>query len=204
MAVVMLVSLYTGRVVLDVLGVTDYGVYNVVSGIVILFSFLNTALSNSSQRYLSIAVEKVDNDIIEKTFSVCLALHLILAAVIVILCETAGLYYVRHFLSVPIGKEHLSVIAFHLAVAATIINVLRVPFYAVLIAYENMAAVAYLSIVEAGLKLAGVLVLPLIPGEKLIVYSFILLGVYLLVLLSFSLYSLLRYHIKIHKVSDWR
>ena len=204
MAVVMLVSLYTGRVVLDVLGVADYGVYNVVSGIVVLFSFLNTALSNSSQRYLSIAVEKVDKDIIEKTFSVCLALHLILAAVLVILCETAGLYYVRHFLSVPIGKEHLSVIAFHLAVAATIINVLRVPFYAVLIAYENMAAVAYLSIAEAGLKLAGVLVLPFIPGEKLIVYSFILLGVYLLVLLSFSLYSLLRYHIKIHKVSDWK
>ena len=85
MAVVMLVSLYTGRVVLNVLGVADYGVYNVVSGIVVLFSFLNTALSNSSQRYLSITVAEGDKAGIENTFAVCLALHLMLAAVILAL-----------------------------------------------------------------------------------------------------------------------
>ena len=204
MAVVMLVSLYTGRVVLDVLGVTDYGVYNVVSGIVVLFSFLNTALANSSQRYLSIAVEGGEKSRVENTFSVCLALHLSLAAVILVLCETAGLYYVRHWLSVPEGKEHLAVAAFHLSVAATCVNVLRVPFYAVLISYENMSAVAYLSILEAMLKLGGVLLLPHVHGEKLIVYSLLLLGVYLLVLLSFALFSLIRYHIRIRRVSDWR
>ena len=204
MAVVMLVSLYTGRVVLDVLGVVDFGVYNIVSGIVVLFSFLNTALSNSSHRYLSIAVEEGTQTVVENTFSVCLALHLALAAVILLLCETAGLYYVRNILSVPAGKEHLAQVAFHLAVAATCVNILRVPFYAVLIAYENMAAIAYLSIFEAGLKLGGVLILHLILGEKLIVYPLLLLGVYLLVLLSFALYSLLKYRLKLRSVSDWR
>lgn len=204
MAVVMLVSLYTGRVVLNVLGVVDYGVYNVVSGIVVLFSFLNTALSNSSQRYLSISVAESDRAAVENVFSVCLALHIILAAVIALLCETAGLFYVKHCLSVPEGKEHLAVVAFHLAVAATVANVLRVPFYALLISYENMSAVAYLSIMEAALKLGGVLLLPLIPGEKLVVYSLVLVVVYVLVLFSFAVFALLRYHIVLRRVSDWR
>ena len=204
MAVVMLVSLYTGRVVLNVLGVADYGVYNVVSGIVVLFSFLNTALSNSSQRYLSITVAEGDKAGLENTFAVCLALHLMLAAVILALCETVGLYYVRHYLSVPEGKEQLAVATFHLAVAATCANVLRVPFYAVLISFENMSAVAYQSMLEAALKLGGVLLLPFIPGEKLIVYSMTLLAVYVLVLLSFALFALIRYHIALRRVSDWR
>ena len=204
MAVVMLVSLYTGRVVLNVLGVIDYGVYNVVSGIVVLFSFLNTALSNSSQRYLSITVAEGDKAGIENTFSVCLALHMMLAAVILVLCETVGLYYVRHYLSVPEGKEQLAVVTFHLAVAATCANVLRVPFYAVLISFENMSAVAYLSILEAVLKLGGVLLLPFIPGEKLIIYSLTLLAVYVLVLLFFAAFSLIRYRIALRRVSDWR
>ena len=204
MAVVMLVSLYTSRVVLNVLGVVDYGVYNVVSGIVVLFSFLNTALANSSQRYLSITVAQGDKAGIENTFSVCMALHLMLAAVILLLCESVGLFYVRHYLSVPEGKENLAILTFHLAVAATCLNVLRVPFYAILISYENMTAVAYLSILESALKLGGVLLLPYIPGEKLIVYSLVLMVVYLLVLFSFALFSLIRYHIRIRLVSDWR
>lgn len=204
MAVVMLVSLYTSRVVLNVLGVVDFGVYNVVSGIVVLFSFLNTALANSSQRFLSISIAGGSRTAVESTFSVCLFLHMALAALILLLCETAGLYYVRHYLSVPQGKETLAIFAFHLAAAATCMNVLRVPFYAVLISYENMSAVAYLSIAEALLKLCGVLLLPHVPGEKLQAYSVMLLVVYLLVLLSFMAVSIFRYRLRLRRVRDWK
>ena len=204
MAVVMLVSLYTSRVVLDVLGVADFGVYNVVSGIVVLFSFLNTALANASQRYLSIAIAEADRKVVDSTFSVCLTLHVVLAAVILLLCETAGLFYVKNYLSVPDGKERIAVFAFHIAAFSTCANVLRVPFYALLISYENMSAIAYLSIAEAFLKLGGVLLLPVIPGEKLAVYSVMLLSVYLLVLASFILFCFLRYKVRISKVKDWK
>ena len=202
MAVVMLVSLYTSRVVLNTLGVEDFGVYNVVSGIVVLFSFLNTALANASQRYLSISIAGGERSEVERTFSVCLLLHLSLAAVILILCETAGLYYVRTYLSVPEGKRSLAVFAFHFASFATCVNVLRVPFYAVLISYENMSAVAYLSIAEAVLKLGGILALPYIPGEKLVVYSVLLLVVYVVVLSAFATVCILRYRLRFRLTAD--
>lgn len=202
MAIIMLVSLYTSRVVLNVLGVEDFGIYNVVSGIVILFSFLNTALTNASQRYLSVAIGAGDRKHFLKVFSTSCYLHVVLVLLFIIISETVGLWYVKEVLSVPEGKESLAVTTYHLAIISTSINIIRVPFQATIISYEHMSAYAYISIAEAFLKLIAVSILPIISGVKLILYSELLVGVYVCVLLCFMIYCIITYKIRLVSVSD--
>ena len=101
MLVVMGVSLYTSRIVLNVLGVTDFGIYNVVGSIVTMFVFLRSALGNATNRYISFALGKNDYENLKKVFSTCLIVHFFLAVLVVLLCETIGLWLLYHKMIIP-------------------------------------------------------------------------------------------------------
>lgn len=181
MALIMLVTLYTSRVILNALGVVDFGIYNVVAGVVVLFSFLNSALMNASQRYLSIAVENNETNSIQDVFSSCMMLHLLLCVILIVLAETVGLWFLNEKLSIPSERLTAANWVYQSAVLSTCINVIRVPYHSMIIAEEDMSFFAYLSIVEAILKLTIAYIITVFAYDRLISYSILLLIVTLLV-----------------------
>lgn len=181
MALIMLVTLFTSRVVLNALGVVDYGIYNVVAGVVVLFSFLNSALMNASQRYLSIAVDTGDTANIQSVFSTCMLLHLLLCVVLVVLAETIGLWFLNYKLSIPADRLIAANWVYQSAVLCACVNVIRVPYHSMIIAEEDMSFFAYLSIVETVLKLGIAYLILVLAIDRLISYSLLLLIVTLLI-----------------------
>lgn len=177
MLLVMGISIYTSRIILGTLGVEDYGLYTVIAGVVVLFSFLDSALNNSSQRYLSIAAGEGDNRKIETVFSTSFMLHFGLAIFIGLLTELVGLYLLKHHLNIPPSNYSVALITFHIVVFTTMVNVINVPFNAAIIANEKMSFYAYASIVEAILKFLIVFSLYYFDYNKLILYSALLLCV---------------------------
>lgn len=188
MLLVMGISIYTSRIILGTLGVEDYGLYTVIAGVVVLFSFLDSALNNSSQRYLSIAAGEGDNRKIETVFSTSFMLHFGLAIFIGLLTELVGLYLLKHHLNIPPNNYSVALVTFHIVVITTMVNVVNVPFNAVIIANEKMGFYAYASIVETTLKLLIVYSLSFFDSNKLILYSLLLLGIHITMLTWRMLY----------------
>ncbi len=145
----MLISLYTTRVVLDVLGVEQYGIYQAVGGIVVMLSFINAALSNGTSRFLTFELGKGDFEKLKKTFSTLLSLHIIIAAAVVLFAETVGLWFVCNKLIIPNGMMHSAIIVYQLSILTSIITITQVPYNASIISHERMGVYAYLSIFEA-------------------------------------------------------
>lgn len=170
-AVVMLVSLYIARVVLDVLGVEDYGIYNVVGSIVVLFSFLNNAMTQASQRFITFELGKKEKAQLQKVFSMCINTQVLIVIVIVILAETIGLWFLNSKLNIPTDRMEAANWVYQFSILTFGINVLRVPYDASVIAYERMSFFAYASIIDAFLKLGAVFILKIIVFDKLIMYS---------------------------------
>lgn len=177
MFIMMFISFYTSRVVLNVLGVEDFGLYNIIGGIVVLFSILNGALSSSTQRFLNYEIGKDNKAGVTSVFKNSLSLHLILICVILILSESIGLWYVNNLLDVPIGRLRAANYIYQFTIATFVLNVLRVPFNASIIAYEKMNFYAYISIAEAILKLLIVYLLLMSVYDKLIIYGFLMMMV---------------------------
>lgn len=203
MFLMMVVSLYTSRVILSVLGVIDTGIYNVVGGAVGMFSFLNGALSGATSRFLTYELAQGEESRLKETFAAALIVHMIVACVILLLLETVGLWFVNHKLDIPAERMVAARVAFHLSVIASIISVIQVPYSASLIAHEKMGAFAYMSILEAVLKLAicyGVLISPL---DKLIVYAILILIVRVLVQFIYWYYCIRRFpECHLFKIND--
>ena len=173
----MLVSLYTVRVVLSVLGAENYGIYNVVAGVVTMFGFLSGVMAMASQRYFSFDMGKGDTEHLKTTFSVTFQIYLLLAFVIVLLAETVGLWFVNHKLVIPAERMSAANWIFQAAIVSFLLTLITTPYMAAIIAHENMKVYAYVSIVEAGLKLAIVFLLRVLPFDKLIVYGILLASV---------------------------
>ena len=153
MFIMMGVSLYTSRVVLQKLGVDDFGLYNIVGGVVVLFSVFNSSLAGSTQRFLNYEMGREDVSSVNKVFQCSIMLHVILCVILIILAETIGWWYINAYLNVPLGRYDAASIVYQLSVLTFCINVLRVPFNACIIAHEKMDFYAYVSVAEAGLKL---------------------------------------------------
>lgn len=185
---IMLVSLYTVRAVLATLGAEDYGIYNVVAGVVVMFGFVNNAMATSVQRYLTFFIGKNDSEKTQVVFSKSLVIHGLICMVFVLLAETAGLWFLRTKLNIPAGRSAAAFWCYQAAVATTIASIIRVPYNAVIIAYERMSFFAGLSVIEALLKLAVVFLLVVSPFDKLVAYSFLLAAVALLILAVYKLY----------------
>lgn len=185
---IMLVSLYTVRVVLATLGAEDYGIYNVVAGVVVLFSFVNSAMATSVQRYLNFCIGKNDAEKTQAVFSKSLIIHGFICLIFILLAETVGLCFLNSKLNIPEERTGAALWCYQAAVFTTLINIMRVPYNAVIIAYEKMKFFAGLSIVEALLKLGVVFLLVLSPLDKLVSYSFLLTVVASLIFATYKFY----------------
>lgn len=151
--ILMAVGLYTSRVVLNSLGIDDYGIYNVVGGFVVTFSFLSLSMTNASSRYMSTAIGKSNFDLISHTFNVVVTIHLILASVILILCETIGLWFVLNKMIIPTDRAVAAFWVYQFSVVSFIVSIVYVPFNSLIVSHERMNAFAYISIFDSFAKL---------------------------------------------------
>lgn len=186
-AIVMLISLYVSRVVLDVLGVEDYGIYNVVGSIVVLFSFLNAAMTQASQRFITFELGKKDKAQLQKVFITSLNTQIIIVIAVVFLAETLGLWFLNYKLNIPPERLVAANWVYQFSIITFSVNVLRVPYEATVIAYEKMSFFAYASIIDAVLKLGTVYLIKVILFDKLISYSGLL---FLIALTMFFVYKI--------------
>jgi O-antigen/teichoic acid export membrane protein len=169
------VSLYTIRVVLNVLGVEDYGINNVVAGVVALSAFLPGTMASATQRFFSFALGANDDQKIRKIFSVNCVLYLAIALLALLALETIGLWFVTKHLHVPPARYDAALLLYHVATLTFIIGIFTSPFNAIIVAHEDMHLYAYVSIFDALLKLLSVYLLAHLPGDKLEVYGLLLL-----------------------------
>lgn len=185
---IMLVTLYTSRVVLNTLGVSDYGIYNVVGGVVAMFGFINASMSSATQRYITFALGKGDVGQLQKVFCTALQIHVLIAALIVVLGETVGLWFMYTQMQIPADRMDAAFWVLQCSVVSAVVMVISVPYNADIIAHERMSAFAYISILEAVLKLAIVYALVVSPFDKLVFYAFLILGVQVLIRFCYSHY----------------
>lgn len=184
----MFVSLYTSRVVLNTLGVEDFGIYNVVGGIVVMFSFLNSAMSSATQRYFSFELGQGNTDQLKKLFSITVNIHFLIAIVITILAETVGLWFLNTKLNIPADKMYEANWVFQFSIATFFLTVISVPYNAAIISHERMGVYAYVSIFEVLAKLGVVYILVLTQSERLIWYAGMLFSVALFVRIFYGFY----------------
>ena len=179
MLFLVLISLYTSRIVLQTLGIEDYGINNVVAGIISFLGFLTGSLSGASSRFITFSLGKGDLIHLKKTFGNIIAIHLLFAVVILILGETIGLWFVSTQLNIPPEREVAAFWVYQFSILTAIGSIVSMPYNAVIIAHEKMSAFAYLTIGDAILKLGAVFLLIYLPYDKLILYALFILCIQL-------------------------
>ena len=188
MFLLMLIGLFTSRVVLRTLGVDDYGVYNVVGGVVTVFTFLTTSISAAVSRFLAVGLGEGDAARLRRIFSTGVIIQLGLSLLLVLLVETAGLWWLNHRLVIPEGRLDAARWVLQCSLGVLVVNLLAVPYNAAIIAHERMSAFAVISLGEALLKLGVALLLYVSPADKLVSYAVLMLAVALLVRAAYGLY----------------
>lgn len=174
MLLIMAVTLYTSRVVLEVLGVEDFGIYNIVGGVVVLFSFINNAMATATQRFLNFELGRNDIKEVKRVFSMSMTAHISIALLVLLLAETIGLWFLLTQMNIPEGRMNAAIWCYQFSILTTCVQIIRVPYNACIIAYERMSFYAYISIFEVILKLAIVFLLSISGFDKLIVYSILM------------------------------
>lgn len=193
MILIMGVTLYTSRVVLDKLGVDDYGLYNVVGGVVGMLSFINGTLSIGTMRFLTTELGRKDADSLHKTFNTAFYIHLGLSLILALLLETAGLWFVYNKLVIPPERLDAALIAYHMSIATSIVSITQVPYTSLIMAHERMGIYAYISIFEAIAKLAVVYLLSISNFDRLVVYAILIALVQVAVAMLYRLYCRLHF-----------
>lgn len=179
----LIVTLYTSRVILAYLGVDDWGIYNVVAGIVTIFTFITGSMAVSVQRFLSFELGKIHNENLEpfhSVFSTSVQIHVITSIIVFILCESVGLIIFKK-LNIPMERLEVSQILYQYSIMACCLHILQIPMAALLIALEKMTLYAYIGIIEVVLKLCIVFLLPILPFDKLISFGILTLAVTVLI-----------------------
>lgn len=171
MVFVLGITLYTTRVILNILGVEDYGVYNVVCGFVSMFAFLNISMSNGIQRFFNFELGKNGVDGANKVYNTALLIQFILAIIIIILTESLGLWYLHNKMVIPDGRMFAAEWIFQFSVMSFLFIIMQAPYAAAVMAHERMDFYAIVSVLDAVLKLGIVFAIPVLPGDKLIVYG---------------------------------
>jgi len=174
MLLTMAVSLYTVRVVLDTLGTVNYGIYNVVGGIVVMFNFLSNTMASASQRFFSFELGRNNLESLKKTFNMCMAIYTILAIIILILAETVGLWFLNTHMNIPIERMDAARWIYQFSVFSFMMTMFTIPYDASIIAHEKMKVYAYISIIEVVLKLIIVYLIVLFPFDKLKLYAILM------------------------------
>ena len=174
MLCIMLVALYTSRVILAALGVEDYGIYQTVGGIVALLSVLNGALSTGSSRFLTFEMGRGDKERLGNTFSTLLLVHIIMAALVVVVGEPIGYWYIYSHLHIPAAQLDAAFIVYQFSLVTAVMSMTQVPYTAVIIAHENMRVYAYVSLIEAMLRLGVAYFIGIYGGDRLVCYALLL------------------------------
>ena len=188
MMLLMGVGLLTSRVVLASLGAEDYGIYNVVGSVVVLFVFLNYAMMNATQRYITYELGKNDFTRLNKVFCTSMNIHVVISLIILLFVETAGLWFLYNKLMIPANRLESAFWVMQFSVVATIVSVVSVPYNALIIAHEKMAAFAYISIFDAVCKLGVAYYISISSHDRLIVYSVLLLLIGVIDRLIYNVY----------------
>lgn len=188
MFITMAIGLYTSRVVLNTLGISDYGIYNVVGGIITMLSFLNAGMVQSSQRFISYELGRNNIGRLKEVFSTSVSIHVIIAIVAFILAETLGLWFVNTQLNIESDRMVAANWVYQCSILTFMVNVVSVPYNSCIVAHEKMSAFAYISILEVILKLVIVFLLLLSSYDKLIVYAVLVLLVSVLIRYCYTLY----------------
>ena len=186
--VILAISLYTSRVVLATLGISDYGIYNVVGSVVTMFVFIRSAMGNATNRYIAYAIGKGEENNLKRIFSTCLYVHFLLALIVVFLTETVGLWLLYNKLEIPADRMTAAFWVLQFSIITCAIGVLCVPYDAEIIAHEKMGAFAFMSILDVSMKLLLVFVLKVIPWDKLVFYGLFLLFVQLINRVIYGVY----------------
>lgn len=190
----MAVSLYTSRVVLNVLGVEDYGIYNVVGGVVAMFSVISGSLSSSISRYITYELGHGDHERLKKVFATSVNIQLGISLVIIMLAEVFGVWFLNSKMNIPAERMPAANWVFQCSLLSFVINLISVPYNACIIAHERMSAFAYISILEAVLKLMVVYALVVSSYDKLVIYAVLLVAVSLLVRFTYGVYCRHNFH----------
>lgn len=198
MFLLMIISLYTTRVVLNTLGVSDYGIYSAIGGLVVTFSFLSNVLSNASQRFFAVEIGKGDKEGLKTAFNSIIVSYILLCFVIVLLLETIGLWFVLNKMTIPPDRLDIAITIFHFSVLTFVVSIMSTPFNALIVAHEDMKIFSYLSIIEGLLKLSVAFLLIYIVADKLRLYAILLFTVACIILISYYVISKKLYKININ------
>ena len=188
MLLIVAVGIYTSRVVLNTLGVEDYGIYNVVGGVVAMMGFLNASLAGATSRFITFELGRGDRQRLADTFSSALIAHIGIALAVVLVAETAGLWFVTHKLVIPEARMDAALWVYHLSIASAAIGITQVPYTACVIAHERMGVYAYMEILNSVLKLLIVYVLLAGHFDKLKLYATLTFAVSTLIAAIYRLY----------------
>ena len=188
MLFMMAVSLYTSRVVLNALGVEDFGIYNVVGGVVAMFSMLSGSLSAAITRFITYELGKGNQENLKKIFSSSVTIQIGLAILIIVVAEAIGVWFLNMKMNIPDVRITAANWVFQVSILTFAVNLISVPYNASIIAHERMSAFAYISILEAIGKLAIVFLIVISPMDKLIFYAILMCAVALIVRLAYGVY----------------
>lgn len=183
------VTLYTSRVVFNALGVEDFGIYNVVAGVVTMFAFIKGAMSSATQRFFSFELGRNELIKLHNTFKMSINIHIIISIVLILVCETLGVWFLNNKLTINPDRLDAANFVFQCAVAGLVLTVMDVPYNANIVAHERMQAFAYISLLDVGLKLAVVSMLSFNLGDDLEVYALFTLLANVVVWLCYFTYN---------------
>ena len=171
----MVLAIYTSRILLSTLGIDNYGIYNVVGGVVAMFTSIKSVLASSVQRFLNYYKGKGETDLVSKVFNTSILVHFVLALVFAILLEVIGTWFIKNYIVLPEGSLITALFVFHCSLFAVLVSIITIPYDAVVIANEHMSFYAYLSVADMAFKLLAVFLLPLLPFEDLECYAVLVL-----------------------------
>lgn len=183
------VTFYVSRVLLNKLGVEDYGLYNVVFSIIGIVSFINTTLASSTSRFITFELGRNDDEKLTTTFSTAFFSHIVLASIILVLAETVGLWYVHNKLVVPPDRFLAARIVYQISVLTTVLTIIRVPFMSAIMAHEKMQAYAYIGIYDALARFGAAYAISFCHSDKMVFYAIMLFIAQTTVSLLYVLYS---------------
>lgn len=193
MLLLMAISLYTSRVILNALGVEDYGIYNIVGGVVAMFSMLSGSLSAAISRFITFELGKGNKENLAKVFSASVTIQLGICAIVMLLAETVGLWFLNSKMVIPENRLYAANWVYQLSLVTFVISLVSIPYNAAIIAHERMSAFAYISIFEAVNKLIVAYFIIISPIDKLIIYAIMIAMIAIIIRLIYGVYCKKRF-----------
>lgn len=193
MMVVMIINLYTVRIVLGALGDEDYGIYNVIAGVITMLSGITVVLASATQRFYSYAIGEGRNDFLSDIFSASVNIYCFFALVVIVLGETVGLWFVKTQLVLPPERMTTAIWIYHFSILSFAFNLMQSPFSSAVIAHEEMGIFAIINLVECFFKFGVALLLTIAPKDRLLLYGALILGVSIVIFISYGLIGRIRY-----------